>query len=703
MKKPWQIWTLYALTLSVVVPAMVWLSWQSLSLEQARETDRIETELARREAELQERVSSALWRMDGLLTNLIAREATRPWYLYQSFYDVAAFEPVANHMVMESENPQAAGTSTLSYRLASPLLFQPSEYVRLHFEIDRNNVVTSPQTPDGVDRVHAYNHGLSDDAFRNNKKLIREVRIICDYHKMIDHCPNDLLPDAPFNQQFTSNQADSWPATNYELQKDRTGKQLAYAPKVLPAAGEPEFSFFKQLQRSLQPEINRFKQKMKSDKEQSTVQTDSQQATKKQLAQQTRNTSRGRTEFSQRQQNADNYAMTEWMGNQMIEPQMAGDASAMRKIREGIMQPLWIDGRLILARRVVKENEHIIQGCWLDWQRIQMALADLTIDLLPEVQFQPYEDQDEIRWGQVLATLPVQLVIDRPAMIQQLELASNLADRKLEENLEQSGFIRRSLWIAWSGLIFAAFASAFLLYGVMRLSERRGAFVSAVSHELRTPLTTFRMYAEMLAEKMVPPERQQQYVETLKVESERLWHLVENVLQFARLERSNQKSRLEEICFADVLNRFVDRLQRRAERAGMELAIELPESVMKQDMKTDPGAIEQILFNLVDNACKYARDADVRRIEIGGQVTPHGQMHLSVRDYGPGVKKQDRQRMFQPFRKSDIEAANTAQGVGLGLALCRRMAKSLGGHLDLAELTDDQAGAKLVLHIPVRS
>ena len=707
MKKPWQIWSLYALCLLVVVPAMVWLTLQSLNLEKAREYDRIQTELARREAELQERVSSALWRMDGFLTNLIAREATRPWYLYQSFYDVAAFEPVpVQTFNSEDQTDQQLETpsvsSDVSYRLASPLLFQPSEFVRLHFQIDRNNAVSSPQTPKGTDREQAFMHGLTQDALKSNRELVNEVRIVCDYGSLLSSCPPDLLPESPF-EKLNSGQFDQTINTEFgsNLDKARLAQQTALAPRVLPAFGEPEFSFFQTLQRSfLTPEINRFKRQM-AENENGGEQVASLGKGSKQQVQQSRNLTRGDREYSQRQLNANDYAKTEWLGNQMIEPQMAGRFAATRMIREGVMQPLWIDDRLILARRVVKDNEQIIQGCWLDWQKIQVALTNLVSDLLPQVYFQSIEDPDQVRLGQALATLPVQLVIDRPRMIERLKLEANAADRRLEKELGKAGIIRRSLWIAWIGLAFAALAGAFLLQGVLRLSERRGAFVSAVSHELRTPLTTFRMYAEMMAEEMVPPDRQKQYAQTLKIEAERLWHLVENVLQFARLERSNQKSRRESMTFAEVLDRFLDRLQGRAERAGMNLVVEMPDIVMQQQLDTDPGAVEQIMFNLVDNACKYARDADDRRIELSGEITHHGLMRLAVRDYGPGVKKQDRQRMFQPFRKSDMEAANTAQGVGLGLALCRRMAKSLGGRLILAELPAGQPGAKLVLEMPL--
>ena len=91
-----------------------------------------------------------------------------------------------------------------------------------------------------------------------------------------------------------------------------------------------------------------------------------------------------------------------------------------------------------------------------------------------------------------------------------------------------------SLGIAWACVLLAATAVAGLLAGVMRLSARRASFVSAVTHELRTPLTTFQMYAEMLADGMVPEEsKQKEYLATLRAEAGRLIHLVENVLAYA--------------------------------------------------------------------------------------------------------------------------------------------------------------------------
>src|SRR5690606_36772223 len=137
------------------------------------------------------------------------------------------------------------------------------------------------------------------------------------------------------------------------------------------------------------------------------------------------------------------------------------------------------------------------------------------------------------------------------------------------------------------------------------LSERRGAFVSAVTHELRTPLTTFRMYAEMLADNMIPSaQTRQQYLETLRVEADRLAHLVENVLAYAKLERGRQGQRREPTTLLHLVEHAEPRFRERAAQAKMQWVLETNDAA-EVPLRTDPAAVEQILFNLVDNACKY--------------------------------------------------------------------------------------------------
>jgi signal transduction histidine kinase len=247
-------------------------------------------------------------------------------------------------------------------------------------------------------------------------------------------------------------------------------------------------------------------------------------------------------------------------------------------------------------------------------------------------------------------------------------------------------------------VIIGSGAVALLLWGAISLSERRGAFVSAVTHELRTPLTTLSMYSEMLEQGMVKDEsRKQQYLTTLRAEANRLGHLVENVLAYSRIERGRADGRIQMIPVPELIDAVKERLGERAKQAGMELAIELPADAQAMAVKADASAVEQILFNLVDNAGKYASSAKDKRIHLTAQTNGSAAM-IRLADHGPGISKQESRKLFRPFSKSAREAANSAPGVGLGLALCRRLARQMRGDLKLEETN---GGATFVLTLPL--
>ncbi|MDP6381487.1 MAG: HAMP domain-containing sensor histidine kinase, partial [Phycisphaerae bacterium] len=227
---------------------------------------------------------------------------------------------------------------------------------------------------------------------------------------------------------------------------------------------------------------------------------------------------------------------------------------------------------------------------------------------------------------------------------------------------------------------------------------RRGAFVSAVTHEMRTPLTTFRMYAEMLAEGMLTDEaKRRQYLGTLRREADRLGHLVENVLAYARLDGGRPGSRLTSVTAGELLDETRQRLAERAEEVAMDLVVEAAEDARMATVRVDRSAVEQILFNLVDNSCKYAASASDQRIHIEAHRSAGG-VSLRVRDHGPGIADGDAKRLFRAFSKSARDAAHSAPGVGLGLALSRRLARSMGGELSLE--TGAGEGAAFVLTLP---
>ncbi|NQU21338.1 MAG: HAMP domain-containing histidine kinase [Candidatus Nealsonbacteria bacterium] len=363
-------------------------------------------------------------------------------------------------------------------------------------------------------------------------------------------------------------------------------------------------------------------------------------------------------------------------------------------VRGVLMTPLWIDGSLVLARRVSAGGKEYLQGCLLNWPAIKRSLLEEIEDLLPEADLRPADPATLGEEPHTLAAIPVRLIPGRTVLDGPVSKSLSVAGEAARRGDGLSP-IEFSLAVAWTCMLLAAVAVAGLLYGVVRLSERRASFVTAVTHELRTPLTTFQMYAEMLAEGMVSDEEQQKvYLSTLRSEAGRLTHMVENVLSYARLERGRTDGQLETHPVDKLLEPIVPRLRDRAAHAGLELAVAADGEGEPIAVEANASAVEQILTNLVDNACKYAADAADKRIHLAVSRID-GKAEIRLRDHGPGVSESVRRRLFRSFSKTADEAAHSAPGVGLGLALSRRLARDMGGDLRLEQ--DAAEGACFVL------
>jgi len=253
------------------------------------------------------------------------------------------------------------------------------------------------------------------------------------------------------------------------------------------------------------------------------------------------------------------------------------------------------------------------------------------------------------------------------------------------------------LGITWGITVLALAVLGFTLRAAIGFGERRARFASAVSHELRTPLTTFRMYSEMLADDIVTePTARREYLATLRQEADRLARVVENVLAWSRLEEGRFAARRERHALPGLLARAAPPLQRRLADAGMVLAVELDDSAREAVLLTDEDAVGQILFNLVDNAAKYASRSGNPTINVQLSAEPRT-VKIIVRDHGPGIAPDRASDLFRPFSKSAQQAANSAPGVGLGLALCRRLARQLGGDLRYEAPTGQGAAFAVIL------
>ena len=320
----------------------------------------------------------------------------------------------------------------------------------------------------------------------------------------------------------------------------------------------------------------------------------------------------------------------------------------------------WVRGLMLLARRIGDPDNHaVFDGAWIDQQALASLLLAEVQDLFTNASLIPAEKPGTD--GMVLASFPFRLHVPAPTAA--------------AVPLRESTLV--SLAMSWAAALIALAATMWLVRGVMRLSERRASFVSAVTHELRTPLTTFRLYSDMLESGAVKEERRNEYLRVLSREADRLTHLVENVLAFSRIERGNARSKVREVDADEMIENFRERLETRLEAAGLHLALDIPPHLR---VRADQTAVEHILFNLIDNAAKYAATSDPPVVTISASRHRNA-ISLRIRDHGPGIPQAEARRIFRPFHKSAREAAETKPGVGLGLALSRRLAQEQRGEL----------------------
>jgi len=232
-----------------------------------------------------------------------------------------------------------------------------------------------------------------------------------------------------------------------------------------------------------------------------------------------------------------------------------------------------------------------------------------------------------------------------------------------------------------------------------RMSALKSEFVANVSHELKTPLALVRMFAEMLQSGRVgSDDKRQEYLDIIVSESERLSSLIENVLDFARVERGRQAYELAEGSVADAVSKAVNVYRHRAELQGVELAVELDPHL--PNVILDDRAIQLAVINLIDNALKYAPETGVVAVRAAQE---NGSIVIRVVDRGPGVPPEDRERIFERFVRGSTArptaSGRPVRGSGIGLALVKHIAQSHGG-LAWVESSPGH-GASFAFSIPV--
>jgi two-component system phosphate regulon sensor histidine kinase PhoR len=228
-----------------------------------------------------------------------------------------------------------------------------------------------------------------------------------------------------------------------------------------------------------------------------------------------------------------------------------------------------------------------------------------------------------------------------------------------------------------------------------RISALKSDFVANVSHELKTPLALVRMFGEMLQSgRVASDEKRQQYLDIIVSESERLSALIENVLDFARVERGREAYDFSEGDVGEAAAKAVSVYRYRAERDGIDLAIELAGDLPRT--RIDARALELAIINLLDNALKYAPGSEVVTVQV---ERDSGAIVVRVVDRGPGVPLEDQGRIFERFVRGSTARGQPIRGSGIGLALVKHIAESHGGRAWV--VSGVGRGATFAISIPV--
>lgn len=371
-------------------------------------------------------------------------------------------------------------------------------------------------------------------------------------------------------------------------------------------------------------------------------------------------------------------------------------------------------GHFVLYRKVWLENKRYIQGILIEQQPF---LDRMINNAFSETALAQMSQLLAVYQGNVLAAFSGRSVRGyltssrelkselNGELLYQTSLSAPLSDLELLFSITNLPAGPGGKVIMWLALLmsFVLITGFYLMYrlgiGQINLANQQQDFVSAVSHELKTPLTSIRMYGEILREGWASEDKKKTYYDFIFDESERLSRLINNVLHLAKMTRNKQGTVLKKRTVAELMDGVRSKVSTQIERAGFEFDLYCDESALKTEIEIDEDWFIQIMINLVDNAIKFSAKEELQKIEISCQKSSQGKVQFSIRDYGPGIDKQQIKKIFKLFYRTENELTRETVGTGIGLALVHQMVVNMKGQIDVV---NKEPGAEFRLNFPVR-
>ena len=304
-------------------------------------------------------------------------------------------------------------------------------------------------------------------------------------------------------------------------------------------------------------------------------------------------------------------------------------------------------------------------------------------------------DAPPVLQGEGFVVSPVRAGLDG-AVVTHIRVSDPDYSAELESIARRRGVA--TLLVAFM-IVVSAGGGLFLVRGLRRerrLAELRARLITNVSHELKTPVTSLRMFSEMLAEDPLDEARTRRFAVLLRGESIRLTQLIDNLLDFSRLGRKDTRLDLEPVDVGAILDETAESFRIRARESGVDFGLDVEAAAGSLCARANRMALERITLNLLDNALKYGKSAKPAiRLEARAR---NGQVEISVEDNGPGIPPSERERIFEEFHRLHYDDY-AVRGSGLGLSLSRRLARKMGGGVEVSSRTGK--GSRFTLRLPI--
>ena len=373
---------------------------------------------------------------------------------------------------------------------------------------------------------------------------------------------------------------------------------------------------------------------------------------------------------------------------------------------DGFETSLLASGELVVFRKVWRDGQRYVQGLVIDRERFFAALVTLPFDTSGLARSSSLL---VARRGEVLArdTGAESRAYDtasalRGTLLYQSRMSAPFSDFELIFSVTRLPAGPGAVVIGWLAAVLALVlcGGTLLMYRLgarqLALARQQQEFIAAVSHELKTPLTSIRMYGEMLREGWAPEGKRQAYYSFIHDEAERLTRLINNVLNLARMTRNELNVELRGVTVAQLVDLLHSKLGSVVSHAGRRYELSVDAGLAERVVMVDLDCFTQVFLNLIDNALKFTSGEQALQISVRRDAERG--IEFAVRDFGPGIPKDQLERIFALFYRGENALTRATAGTGIGLALVKRLVEVMHGRI---AVVNRQPGAEFRVLLPL--